>query len=338
MCLINLQLVGCGAGAAACVGSMPGAPIPKLVMLGCKVIDYDEVGLLVSGAHAHVVDCTFTRTGKQAIEVREGGTLDAEDVKIEACKQGILAYGGARHVTIKNTTIMHTKLEAILVQGSYVNAATRMQMNLPNAKFCGSVPITNDVSDMASQWGEQNEIQLRGVIVGCTIHNCGFGLSIDSGASVCAYQCDFKNNDPVSVIIKGSSNLTMAACTVCFNGGASSSIWAQAMLMQTKMLPAAYRQCANVTQRAINICANYAGDIHLLHNAFCGPKALKQAIDDEFNSGEHNLGFLKKSMGPNPGMFIMCLYIYIYIYIYIYMYIHTYIDVHIHMSSVYVSF
>ena len=104
----------------------------KLTMVDCHLVDYNEAGLLACAeGHAHVIGCKFIRTSKQAIEVREGGSLELVNSEIDSCYQGISAYGGARSVVVKNTVISRTKNEAILVAGSFVNAATRMQENFP---------------------------------------------------------------------------------------------------------------------------------------------------------------------------------------------------------------
>lgn len=91
--LHNVRLRGSGQHAAACVAGDPAsaaaaAAVPKLVLVGCRVQDYGEVGVLAVGAEVEMADCAFSHLKKQAVECREGAGVVAQRVRVDRCKQG----------------------------------------------------------------------------------------------------------------------------------------------------------------------------------------------------------------------------------------------------------
>lgn len=147
--LVNVQLVGSGAGAAACVSdessgflgmmmrrssSASASAGPVCRMFSCKVENYPEVGPLVCEGAAVLQGCSFLRCKLHAIEVREGGSLWASDTVIDSCKQGVTAYGGAKHVELHRCSISNTAKECVLAAGSYENAATVAQRQFQNPR------------------------------------------------------------------------------------------------------------------------------------------------------------------------------------------------------------
>ncbi|KAI9088784.1 hypothetical protein DFS34DRAFT_598193 [Phlyctochytrium arcticum] len=118
---------------------------PRLV--NCGIPRLLEVGLLIHGGSAEVVGCHFTQTGKQAIEVRQGGSLDIRNSVIDRCFQGVCAYGGAKRNTCR---------------GSRKNAATRAQEVLSKQKV-------STTTQEAQFWGDKNQIDLEVTVIGSTI-------------------------------------------------------------------------------------------------------------------------------------------------------------------------
>jgi hypothetical protein len=98
--LANMQLAGSGGGAAVCASpgmqgssrrsSSSSADMPSIRMIGCRIEDYPEAGLLLHGGHGELLGCCFRRCQLHAIEVRQGGSLRATDTTLDACQQGAL--------------------------------------------------------------------------------------------------------------------------------------------------------------------------------------------------------------------------------------------------------
>ena len=122
----NLRLSGSGGLAALCVTGTA-----TLRMVGCSVVDYSGGGgLLVHGGSALLQGCTFLRCNGAAVEVRQGGSLSAVDTRIEECRQGVSAYGGARDVRLRGCVVLRCSNEGIVAAGSSENAATAAQAAL----------------------------------------------------------------------------------------------------------------------------------------------------------------------------------------------------------------
>lgn len=84
-----------------------------------------------AGGTLELSGCTFRNLVRQAIEVREGGSLDASHVAVDHCYQGVSAYGGARSVTLRHCTFADCTKEGVLLRGTFENAATAAQQHLP---------------------------------------------------------------------------------------------------------------------------------------------------------------------------------------------------------------
>eukprot|EP00899_Mesostigma_viride_P006588 jgi/Mesvir1/15930/Mv08253-RA.1 len=259
--LVNLRLRGGGHGAAACL-SDPGA---VLQLSRCRVEDYPEVAVLVVGGRAKMDCCTFTRTAKQAVEVREGGELLARQLTITDCHQGLSAYGGARLLLLQDCTIQRCRKEGVLIAGNFSNAATDMQaMLLHFRKPQGAPPdstVGREVSKAAHAWGKQMGIALTAVLLGCTIRGCGqFGVSADTGARVIIQGCLLEANDPFSAYIKGGTDAIIAACQLHYSGAKSKSSW--------------QGNGPKARQTGIEVAVNYHGCVEVVGNAFVGPEEL----------------------------------------------------------------
>jgi hypothetical protein len=122
--IANMRLGGTGRAAAACVWGA-GA---QLSLIGCTVAGRDDVGVLVTlGGIAALEGCKISNTSKQAIEVREGGRLSAARVTVEDCMQGVAAAGGARSVVLRECSILRSRFEGLMLQGTYTNAVSEAQ-------------------------------------------------------------------------------------------------------------------------------------------------------------------------------------------------------------------
>ncbi|PNH12438.1 hypothetical protein TSOC_000697, partial [Tetrabaena socialis] len=268
--LANVRLVGGGRGAAACVDG-PGS---RLHMVGCRVEDYGEVGLLVAGGGARLDRCSFVRTKAQAIEVREGGELEANRLAITECRQGVSAYGGARSVLLRNSVILRSAQEGVLLAGTFTNAATDAQ---DDAGLNGRGPMRSEsaraATEQAHAWGRQQGTSLQVQLLGCTIAHCRqFGVSADSGASLVARGCRLELNDPYSFFIKGGTDARILGCQVVYSGAPSKCAWRGFHTLAPK-------------QSGVVVGVNYGGSVDLIGNAFGGREDL--AYIEEIKQAKH---------------------------------------------------
>lgn len=97
-------------------------------------------------------------------QVREGASLVAVGVVVEGCRQGIMAYGGARSARIHACTITGCSHEGVLAAGTFDNAATRVQQH---AGMRSRSQATRD----AEAWGKKQGIELQ-VRVGWVCGGC----------------------------------------------------------------------------------------------------------------------------------------------------------------------
>ncbi|GBG86594.1 hypothetical protein CBR_g41659 [Chara braunii] len=246
--IANVQMAGSSQVSAVCVSSNA-----RLRLINCRIHDYAEAGVLIAGGHAELSHCSFRRTAKQAIEVREGGTLHAESISIVDCMQGVTAYGGARRVCIKNSRIEGSMMENVVAAGTFENAPTAMQ------RETGFGGYKNETSAAAALWGKERAIQLELVLSGCTIARSGqFGLSADFGAVVTLNQCRFDNCDMPAVFVKGGTDVWIRACQFVYRGGKSTQTWGGHRLPQC----------------AVYVAINYGGVVDIYGNAFAGPREL----------------------------------------------------------------
>ncbi len=241
--LHNLRLAGDGTMAAVCVSPMqPRFPLGGLgerlagsgaaaaaavVMVDCSVEEYAGGGLLVHGGAARVARCTFRRCTNIAIEVRQGGRLTAHDVVIEACKQGVSAYGGAARVELVRCTIARTHLEGTLPAGTYENAATAAQ---GLAGLAGQAPgrdaTARAVTEAVEAWGKRQQTEMELVAEGCSLLHCGsLGASLDSGVRAALRACRFEFCDPYGVLTKGASDAFITACQFIYARSSAKSQW-----------------------------------------------------------------------------------------------------------------
>jgi hypothetical protein len=185
----HLTLVALTMCSAACVESNA-----RLTLVDCEVHDLKDVGLLAEG-NAVLERCSFTNLKKQAVEVRMGGSVELRGCHIRNCKQGVVAYGGARRVEIINCEISHNIREGVLASGENLNAATRAQ----NA----AVTTNNPATIAAQEWGQEAKIQLEVVISSSVVKDNGyFGLSLDHGTQVSVVNSVLLNNAPFACFVK----------------------------------------------------------------------------------------------------------------------------------------
>uniref|UniRef100_A0A0G4H326 Right handed beta helix domain-containing protein n=1 Tax=Chromera velia CCMP2878 TaxID=1169474 RepID=A0A0G4H326_9ALVE len=227
------------------------------------VVDrYEEVGVLASGGNARVRNCRFDRCSRQAIEVREGGSVDVYDCEISRCLQGISAYGGARHVGVFRTRVSSVEKEGIFANGSRENAATRAQRQATGGvlRSYHDGQSGNDVARRAEQWSREMGIDLDVVILDCTIENSRmFGLSLDHGAQVFVHRTSVSGCGHSACFIKGETTVTMNACMVAYPKGTA----------------------------GIRVGANYNAAIQLNHLVLCG-RTKTDALVQEFIEGSSN--------------------------------------------------
>lgn len=273
--LINIAIIGRGDAAAACC-----CEEGSLRLVNCRVIDYAEAGLLVAGhCTAHLLSCVFQRLARQAIEVREGASVDACDCRMEACRQGVSAYGGALSVTLQGCTILNCANEGVLVSGSDQNAATRAQ-----ARASLDKNQTNAVTQRAEAWGAERRLVLTANITDCVIsQNGNFGVSIDHGAQVVLQRCEFRMNDPYNILVKGASDASISASQFTFAGKSSKSSWAQRT-----------RGGAALKRSGVHVAINYGGEVHVFGCAFSGTREL--GIDEECVSSNSAYTFLARQL------------------------------------------
>ncbi|KAJ3034342.1 Zinc finger CCCH domain-containing protein 7A [Rhizophlyctis rosea] len=204
-------------------------------LINCHVPELPgECGLLVHGGHAQVIGCSFQGTGKQAIEVRQGGSLDIRDSLIEDCFQGISAYGGARQVRVERCQILRSVREGVLVAGTKQNAATRAQRGQDHGR--------NQATLDAYAWGDARRLDLEVEILGSIISHSGvYGLSLDLGASINVHNSVLSSNAPFAVFIKGETDLFMCA-----------------------------NQIIHGRKEGVHVGVNYGGNVTLRSNCFVG--------------------------------------------------------------------
>ncbi|KAL1522120.1 hypothetical protein AB1Y20_021762 [Prymnesium parvum] len=259
--VVNVGLIGDGTAAAACC-----CHEGTLRLVSCRVIDYAEVGVLVADfCTAYLHSCVFERLTRQAIEVREGGSVDMCDCRIEACKQGVSAYGGALSARLHRCAILNCQMEGVLISGSDVNAATRAQeAQLHPKPKSAAIAVT----EQAMNWGRERRQTLSSTIIDCTISGNGsIGISIDYGAQVVIERCAFQMNDPYSILVKGASDLSVFACQFTFAGKSSKSFYVQ--------------QCGGrvANLAGVHVAINYGGEVQVCACAFSGPREL--GIEEE---------------------------------------------------------
>ncbi|KAI9354633.1 hypothetical protein DFJ73DRAFT_775797 [Zopfochytrium polystomum] len=256
----GVRLEGGGTFAAACV-----VESARLILHRCSVKDYQEGGVVIDGGRATISRCCFEKLARQAVEVRRGGRLDANGLTISECRQGIVAYGGARTVNVSESKISKCKAEGILAQGTFENASTAMQLSVG----LGQGGLTQPTAD-AVAWGLSRRLDLSMTLKGVTISNCAqFGLSIDYGATVAIHKCHFESNDPVSVFIKGGSNCTISASSFIFTGK-----------------PAKWG-LEKIQQRGVHVAVNYAGNVDVIGSAFAGPEHIEGIHEAREHLGRH---------------------------------------------------
>ncbi|KAJ3106906.1 Zinc finger CCCH domain-containing protein 7A [Phlyctochytrium planicorne] len=228
-------------------------PKESKVQVHLKLIDVrvhnvaNECGLLLHGGSAELRRCHFKNTGKQAIEVRQFGSIEAYDTVIDGCNQGITAYGGARRVHLERCKILNCRKEGILATGTKQNLASRAQAPW--------TPSTNsDLSEEINQLGILDGTDLDVVMKSCEVRDCLYlGISIDNGAAMSIQSCALAGNSPYAISVKGESHLTVIA----------------SHLVHGK-------------RDGVHIGINYNGNIVLAHNCFVGDKRL--AVVDEASS------------------------------------------------------
>ena len=253
--LVNLALRGSGDHACAAIGQEKAV----LTMINCRVENYSDVACLCARGLIRAHGCIFKNTAKQAVEVREGGSFVGECLRIEACLQGVSVYGGAKEVSLTDCEIAFCVQEGMLVAGTFANAAT----------IAGEILQGNTTSKAAEIWGRARGVQTTVCLEGTTIKNSGrFGASIDKGATVSIHRCHLVENDPVSLFVKGGSNLTLSSSEVTYTKQSSKCGWGGFAARRTS---------------GIHIAVNYGGDVNLLSNVFIGPGSLADAIVEEYS-------------------------------------------------------
>lgn len=212
--------------------------LSNVSLVDCSFVNYPEVGLLVVSGCAFVSRCVFTACSKQAIEVREGGTLIVTQTNISNCHQGLNIYGGARRAAISYCSISACAHEGILVSGSLRNAATRDQADAaPHVN-------RNTFSQQADEWGISHAIPLDVEISYCKIKGClSYGASLDNGAIVNMRMCTLDDNRPYAVFIKGETSVRLVACLL---------------------------QCKDPAEEGVHVGINYKAEVVIAESCFHG--------------------------------------------------------------------
>lgn len=272
--LHNLNLIGDSVQAAICCSD--GA---QLKMSNCSITKNLNGGILVCGAYAVVENCSFIKCSRMAIEVREGGDLLASNLVIHQCYQGIIAYGGARKITIDNCKIDNIEKEGILLDSCFTNAVADAQ-----APYCG--PRGNEVSQRADEWGKTRRVQLIATISNCAISRCkNFAISADHGSSVQLHCCELKRNLPCSLIVKGKTNLCVSSSKFIFSG------------IRLKDNLFLQNECG------IHVGYNYDGNVEIICNVFCGPSLFSVVqLPDDSNKNMKKIAELT-GMWSKPAIF-----------------------------------
>lgn len=264
--LVNATLIGDGNFAASCCTGDGNT----LRLVDCRVSDYPDVGVLVANScSAFLLSCVFERLGSQAVEVREGGSLEAYGCRMEQCKQGVSAYGGARSVLLQGCWIKRCFKEGVLASGSVVNVATQMQASIKPGRG-------NAVSKQAADWGRARRLSLSLSVTDCVIsHNGSLGLSIDQGCQAVVQRCDFQMNDPYAVLVKGASDASISASRFVFAGKSGKSTWA------------VNQGSGALKLSGVRVAVNYGGEVQVFSCAFSGGRNLgvdEEAIDRRLGS------------------------------------------------------
>lgn len=268
MQLVGLRLAGDGSVSAVTVSGASSL----LRMVSCRVVDYSEVGVLIVGS-AFLQRCTFLRCAKQAMEVREGGSLECNQVTVEDCLQGLAAYGGAERVVLRGCTILRSQKEGIMAAGTFQNASGHLQREARALTEGDSSKLEegNSTSREAVAWGRARKTQLELRMSDCLIACCGnFGVTVDEGASAELIRCRLETNDPFSLFIKGGSDASVAACQFVYGGKSAKSMWSKQV-------------CGGkaLDLTAVQVGVNFHGVVELFGNAFAGPEKL--ALVEELN-------------------------------------------------------
>ncbi|KAJ1632958.1 hypothetical protein T492DRAFT_904571, partial [Pavlovales sp. CCMP2436] len=273
--LVNVALVGLLHNAAACVDD------GTLRLIGCSVRDYEGAGVLAAGpsAQAYLVSCAFERCAKMAVEVREGASVEAYDCLVQGCKQGFNAYGGARSLVLKGCTILRCTNEGVFASGSVQNAHRTREERQGEYVPPPFLTVPNAVSLAAEAWGRERCCALSLSVTDCNISsNCSLGLSCDNGCQAEVRTSSFEWNDPYSVLVKGNSDVSIAACRFVFAGKSSTSWWAQKGGGSALKLA------------GVHVAINYGGDVQVVGCAFAGAEEL--AVEEEMTSWAHKKDFM----------------------------------------------
>lgn len=197
----HLNVVGRTMMSAVCVASADAS----LTLVDCVVQEHRDAGVLVIEGHANIKRCTFLNLAKQAVEVREGGSVKLHECHIRKCFQGVSAYGGARRLEITNCKIEDVAREGVLVNGENLNAATRAQL-----EFTNDLARMSPVTRAASEWAQKTGILLEVFISSSIVKGSQFyGLSLDHGAHVTIVNSVLADNSPAACYVKVCKLLTL---------------------------------------------------------------------------------------------------------------------------------
>ena len=191
----------------------------SVVMLDCWVHQWPEVGLLLTNdASGHVHNSHLQGCTKHAMEVRNGASLTMTATNIEECWQGVVAYNGARKVSIADCSMRTCTKEGILVDGNIMNASTRAQARITSDSLPPSMQPSQRISSQMnneSARAKKNAPILSVDLTSCTVENCGnLGLSFDHGVNARVHACTVRQCNPCAVSIKGESHVALSACVI----------------------------------------------------------------------------------------------------------------------------
>lgn len=206
-----------------------------LTLSSCVVEDIREVVVCIGSAgRCSIEQCEFRKIGRQVIEVREQGQAEIRHSSFRNVHQGVLAYGGARSVSLEGVVIDGAFNEGVMASGEMRNQETLAQESRrPDPTSEGGMPGFRDKSAAKARgmWTSlrsrllAEECDWNGRLVlsmtDCTIrHTRGMACSIDEGCAAFVTRCTMEKSTKhetrgwlgIGVLVKGESDVVISAC------------------------------------------------------------------------------------------------------------------------------
>jgi len=192
-----------------------------LIMSQVKLENLQCAGVIIGEkGKASIRKCQIRHLKTMAVEVREGGIVNMWRTIVSNCRQGVLAYAGARAVYIKECKFQTFSKEACLFDGGKMNPQTRAQAEV--VQQFKVQPTSNIVAEGALEKARaQNMTGLLTVEVeDTTIRQAGnYGCTCDHGCTAIFQRCKITDCKQIGIYIKGGTDVQVQGCHIRDNIG-----------------------------------------------------------------------------------------------------------------------